>query len=128
MSFKLKEITIFTLRFSAYGLAVAFLFLLITHDNLLQNISFPSTFKPNHYSFNNAVESAAPAVVNVYASRLYQEKEYSVFQNPLLQRFFGNPSESTKTRPNSSIGSGVIIDADRIYKKNHRIRNNYQIL
>ena len=96
MSFKLKEITIFTLRFSAYGLAAAFLFLLIKHDNLLQNISFPSTFKPSHYSFNSAVESAAPAVVNVYASRLYQEREHSVFQNPLLQRFFGNPPKSTQ--------------------------------
>ena len=110
MPFKLKKITIFTLRFSAYGLAAAFLFLLIKQDNLLQNIPFSSVFKPSHYSFNSAVESAAPAVVNVYASRLYQEKEHSVFQNPLLQRFFGNPSESTKKRRNSSIGSGVIMN------------------
>lgn len=109
MLFKFKQIIIFTLKFSAYGLAAAFLFLLITSQNLLPNIPITSFFQSSHYSFNRAVESTAPAVVNVYASRVYQE-EYSVFQNPLFQRFFGNAPELTKMRRNNSIGSGVIMD------------------
>ena len=59
-----------------------------------------------------AVESAAPAVVNVYASRLYQEKKLSVFQNPSLRSLFGIPPMLKKTHKNSSIGSGVIMNKE----------------
>ena len=85
MLFKFKKNIIFILQFSAYGLAAAFLFLLLTPGSLLKNFSLSSFLTSNNYSFNNAVESTAPAVVNVYAARLYQEKELSVFQNPSLQ-------------------------------------------
>ena len=91
MSFKFKKLIIFILRFSVYGLAAAFLFLLFMPGSQLANYSLPSFFILNNHSFNNAVESAAPAVVNVYASRLYQEEELSVFQNPSLRNLFGIP-------------------------------------
>ena len=109
MSLKFKKIIIFILRFSAYGLAAAFLFLLFTpRSHLLDDpLSF---FTSNNYSFNNAVESTAPAVVNVYVSRLYQEKGLSVFQNPSLQSLFAIPPVFKKNQQNSSIGSGVIMN------------------
>ena len=112
MSFKYKKFIIFILRFSAYGLAAAFLFLLFTSSPQLKNYSLPPFFKSSNYSFNNAVESAAPAVVNVYASRLYQEKKLSVFQNPSLRSLFGIPPMLKKTHKNSSIGSGVIMNKE----------------
>ena len=104
-----KKIIIFILQFSAYGLAAAFLFLLLSPRSpvLDDPLSF---FTPDNYSFNNAVESTAPAVVNVYVSRLYQEKELSVFQNPSLQSLFAIPPVFKKNQQNSSIGSGVIMN------------------
>ena len=112
MLFKFKKNIIFILQFSAYGLAAAFLFLFLTPDSLLKNVSLSSFLKSNNYSFNNAVESTAPAVVNVYATRLYQEKELSVFQNPSLQNLFGIPPGFKKIHQNSSIGSGVIMNKE----------------
>jgi len=112
MLFKFKKNIIFILQFSAYGLAAAFLFLLLTPDSLLKNVSLSSFLKSNNYSFNNAVESTAPAVVNVYATRLYQEKELSVFQNPSLQNLFGIPHGFKKIHQNSSIGSGIIMNKE----------------
>ena len=112
MLFKFKKNIIFILQFSAYGLAEAFLFLFLTPDSLLKNVSLSSFLKSNNYSFNNAVESTAPAVVNVYATRLYQEKELSVFQNPSLQNLFGIPPGFKKIHQNSSIGSGVIMNKE----------------
>ena len=87
MLFKFKKNIIFILQFSAYGLAAAFLFLFLTPDSLLKN-------------------------VNVYATRLYQEKELSVFQNPSLQNLFGIPPGFKKIHQNSSIGSGVIMNKE----------------
>ena len=112
MLFKFKKNIIFILQFSAYGLAAAFLFLFLTPNSLLKNVSLSSFLKSNNYSFNNAVESTAPAVVNVYATRLYQEKELSVFQNPSLQNLFGIPPGFKKIHQNSSIGSGVIMNKE----------------
>ena len=109
MSLKFKKIIIFILQFSAYGLAAAFLFLLFSPRSHLLNDPL-SFFTSNNYSFNNAVESTAPAVVNVYVSRLYQEKGLSVFQNPSLQSLFAIPPVFKKNQQNSSIGSGVIMD------------------
>ena len=112
MLFKFKKNIIFILQFSAYGLAAAFLFLFLTPDSLLKYVSLSSFLKLNNYSFNNAVKSTAPAVVNVYATRLYQEKELSVFQNPSLQNLFGIPPGFKKIHQNSSIGSGVIMNKE----------------
>ena len=122
MLFKFKKNIIFILQFSAYGLAAAFLFLFLTPDSLLKNVSLSSFLKSNNYSFNNAVESTAPAVVNVYTTRLYQEKELSVFQNPSLQNLFGIPPGFKKIHRNSSIGSGVIMN-----KKSYILTNAHVV-
>lgn len=126
MLFKFKKIIIFILQFSAYGLAAAFLFLLLAPSSLLTNISLPSFLTSNNYSFNNAVESTAPAVVNVYATRLYQEKDLSVFQNPSLQNLFGIPPVFKKIHKNSSIGSGVIMNKESYILTNAHVIQDAQ--
>lgn len=100
------------LRYSAYGLAAAFLFLLLTSDNLLSNFSFLSSSESNRYSFNNAVTSTAPAVVNVYATKIYQEKSHPLFRDPLFRHFFGDAPTMPKKRRDNSIGSGVIMNTE----------------
>ncbi|MEC7876116.1 MAG: trypsin-like peptidase domain-containing protein, partial [Pseudomonadota bacterium] len=126
MLFKFKKIIIFILQFSAYGLAAAFLFLLLAPSSLPKNISLPSFLTSNNYSFNNAVESTAPAVVNVYATRLYQEKDLSVFQNPSLQNLFGIPPAFKKIHKNSSIGSGVIMNKESYILTNAHVIQDAQ--
>ena len=98
------------LQYSAYGLAIAFLFLLLTSNNLLSNLSFLSSSESTRYSFNDAVASTAPAVVNVYASKVYQERSHPLFQDPLFRHFFGDAPTMPKKRRDSSIGSGVIMN------------------
>jgi serine protease DegS len=124
-----KKYLFFMLQYSAYGLAAAFLFLLLTPDNLLSNFSFLLSAKSNRYSFNNAVVSTAPAVVNVYASKIYQEKSHPLFRDPLFRRFFGNAPTMPKKRRDSSIGSGVIMNtAGYILTNAHVIQNANDIL
>ena len=124
-----KKYLFFMLQYSAYGLATAFLFLLLTSNNLLSNFSFLSSAKSNRYSFNNAVVSTAPAVVNVYASKIYQEKSHPLFRDPLFRRFFGNALTMPKKRRDSSIGSGVIMNtAGYILTNAHVIQDANDIL
>lgn len=104
-----KKNLVFMLQYSAYGLAAAFLFLLLTSNKL--DLFFLSTAESNRYSFNNAVTYTAPAVVNVYASKVYQERIHPLFQDPLFRHFFGVASTMPKKRRDSSIGSGVIMNA-----------------
>tara|TARA_Y100000590_G_scaffold208516_1_gene236298 strand:+ start:4078 stop:5214 length:1137 start_codon:yes stop_codon:yes gene_type:complete len=124
MLLNLKKTIFFILRFSAYGLALAFLFLLLSNNISLIDKSSSSFFKLNRHSFNNAVESTAPAVVNVYANKVYQEKGHSVFGHPMFKQFFGASPQLTKTRRNNSIGSGVIMNkAGYILTNAHVIEN-----
>ena len=125
---QLKNKLVFLLQYSAYGLAIAFLFLLFTGSNLLSNFSFLSS-SSNRYSFNNAVTSTAPAVVNVYASTVYQERIHPLFQDPLFRHFFGDAPSTPKKRRESSIGSGVIMNnAGYILTNEHVIKNANEIL
>lgn len=106
-----KKNFIFMLQYAAYGLAAAFLFLLLTSDNLLSNLSFSPSSESNRYSFNSAVASTAPAVVNVYATKVVQEKIHPLFRDPLFRHFFGDAPTVPKERRDNSIGSGVIMNA-----------------
>ena len=124
-----KNRLLFILHYSAYGLAIAFLFLLLTGSQILSNFSFFSSSSSNRYSFNNAVASTAPAVVNVYASTVYQERIHPLFQDPLFRHFFGDAPTMPRKRRDSSIGSGVIMnDAGYILTNAHVIKNASEIM
>ena len=124
-----KKNFIFILQYSAYGLATAFLFLLLTSNNILSDISFFSFSESSKYSFNKAVSSTAPAVVNVYASKVYQEKIHPLFRDPLFRHFFGDAPTMPKKRRDSSIGSGVIMNAEGYILTNaHVIQDANEIL
>ena len=61
-------------------------------------------------SYRKAVSATAPAVVNVYASKVLQQEVNPLFQDPLFQRFFGETRPPSGTRRNSNLGSGVIMN------------------
>jgi Do/DeqQ family serine protease len=79
-------------------------------------------------SFAPIVKRAAPAVVNVYASRTVQESASPFFADPFFRRFFGGDFGAPQQRVQQSLGSGVFVDPSGIVvTNNHVIANADQI-
>lgn len=85
-------------------------------------------------SFAPIVKKTAPAVVNVYTSKVTREKALSPFSSdPFFNRFFGRGGllHRGKRRRQNSLGSGVIIEEDGyIITNNHVIKkgNDYRVV
>lgn len=62
-------------------------------------------------SYSDAVNSAAPSVVNIYTRKLVQRKTNPMLNNPYFERFFEN-SPAPRERMQSSLGSGVILSTE----------------
>ncbi len=73
------------------------------------------------------LEKATPAVVNI-STRGQLTLRRPLFEDPLFQRFFGNPGVERHAET-QSLGSGVIVDADNGYilTNNHVIEDALQI-
>jgi Do/DeqQ family serine protease len=74
-------------------------------------------------SFSPLVKATAPAVVNVYADRLVQLRSSPFAGDPFFEQFFGQLSPN-RTERQSSLGSGVIIDAGGIVVTNNHVIAN----
>jgi Do/DeqQ family serine protease len=57
----------------------------------------------------------APAVVNVYAAKVVQNRN-PLFDDPIFRRFFGMPGEGSQLQ--RSLGSGVIVDSSGLVVTN----------
>ena len=74
-------------------------------------------------SFAPIVKRVAPAVVNVYASRVVQQSPFMA--DPFFQRFFGGRDFGAPAqRVQRSLGSGVIIDPSGLIVTNHHVIAN----
>src|SRR5690606_35733264 len=108
------------------GLMLAVLILLLFPD-LRQNSSSPSA-PPNiaaaqwgPVSSSNAVNKAAPSVVNIYTTKLVKRRSrYS--DQPLLRHLFNDANTPLRVRMESTLGSGVIVG-----KEGHILANNHVI-
>ncbi len=61
-------------------------------------------------SYADAVERAAPAVVNVYTAKIVRERRSPLFDDPLLRFFLGDRlGNPIRKRLQTSLGSGVIV-------------------
>ncbi|WP_221801720.1 trypsin-like peptidase domain-containing protein [Oceanobacter mangrovi] len=79
-------------------------------------------------SYADAVERAAPAVVNIYTSKVVRRKLHPLYDDPLFRRFFQQDPEPDE-RIQSSLGSGVIMTSDGyILTNNHVIKDADQIV
>ena len=74
------------------------------------------------------LEKVTPAVVNVATEGRIQMQQNPLFADPFFRRFFNVPDQPIE-RKTQSLGSGVIVDADRglILTNNHVIANAVQI-
>lgn len=85
----------------------------------------PESRQQINLSFSPIVKRAAPAVVNVYATRMVTQRPQSPFGNdPFFRRFFGGDAPGARPqrqRETSSLGSGVIVDPSGIIVTNNHV-------
>jgi Do/DeqQ family serine protease len=70
-------------------------------------------------SFAPIVQRVAPAVVNVYAAKVVENRN-PLFEDPLFRRFFGSP-DLPRERVQRSLGSGVIVDPSGLVVTNNHV-------
>jgi len=110
----------------ATGLAAAFLLLLLRPD-LTGRETIP-TQKPvllertgGPVSYADAVQRAAPSVVNVFATKITRTKRHPLFDDPVFKRFFGDQADRPRIELENSLGSGVIVDHNGYVLTNNHV-------
>jgi serine protease DegS len=74
-------------------------------------------------SYAGAVNMAAPAVVNVYTTKVHRQSISPIFNDPFFRHLFGDALRSQpRERIENSLGSGVIVDS-----KGYIVTNNHVI-
>lgn len=85
----------------------------------------PATDRELRASYAPVVKETAPAVVNIFTSRTVRTR--SIFDDPFFSQFFGS-RPGGRERTQSSLGSGVILDASGlVVTNNHVIEGMEQI-
>ena len=74
-------------------------------------------------SYAGAVNMAAPAVVNIFTTKVYRQSVSPIFNDPFFRHLFGDALRGqTRERMENSLGSGVIVDS-----KGYIVTNNHVI-
>lgn len=80
-------------------------------------------------SYSDAVSRAAPAVVNIYTTKIVNRRYQSMTGNPLYRHLFNNANAPQQVRMQSTLGSGVIVDNQgHILTNQHIIEGADEIL
>ncbi|GAA5317687.1 MAG: Do family serine endopeptidase AlgW [Candidatus Pelagadaptatus aseana] len=80
-------------------------------------------------SYSEAVNIAAPAVVNIYTRKRSQQRRHPLLDDPLFRHFFNNSDLPQQERMQSALGTGVILSRDGyIVTNNHVIEGAEEIL
>ena len=80
----------------------------------------PQTQQDIQLSYAPIVRQVAPAVVNVYATRV--EQRQTAFGDPFFDRFFGrSPLFESRPQTSQSLGSGVFVSSDGMILTNNHV-------
>jgi len=105
----------------AVGLAGA----LLCGQSMAAERTVPQSEAALRYSFSPIVKRVSPAVVNVYASRVVEQRASPFMDDPFFRRFFGGEmNNAPRKRVQQSLGSGVIVDSSGIVVTNYHVIAN----
>lgn len=80
-------------------------------------------------SYSSAVARAAPSVINIYTTKTVSRPRHPLLNDPFFRRFFNSGNFPQQQRMASSLGSGVIVDANGyILTNNHVVADADQIV
>ena len=119
----LRKILNGTLVLAALCTFMALAFVMETGESNAKGWGIPTSQTAIKYSFAPVVKQALPAVVNVYVRhRSKRTRRRNPFANdPFFRRFFGDSIGVPRERIESSLGSGVIIEARGIVVTNFHV-------
>jgi Do/DeqQ family serine protease len=101
------------------ALAALILSSVLVGPALAQDRIVPSSSAQLRLSYGPIVQRVQPAVVNVYAAKVVQNRN-PLLEDPMFRRFFGVPG-GPQEQMQRSLGSGVMVDASGLVVTNNHV-------
>jgi Do/DeqQ family serine protease len=104
---------------SAIRCFTALSILLVASAAMAQDRRVPASAAELRLSYAPIVQRVQPAVVNVYAAKVVQNRN-PLLDDPLFRRFFGMPGQQPE-QMQRSLGSGVMVDPTGLVVTNNHV-------